>query len=223
MADGSIVTAPEAGPVSVINPNSSASVTGLIRRTLEPFAQLRFDYHTLESSPSTIVTDADVAAAGSRLARYAAALPAPRAVIIACFSDPGLEETRARLACPVIGAQNAAVTLALSLAERFGIIALSPVPMARHRRMLEEMGVLHRLADEVPLGGVSAHDAGHREDLYPELLAAGQRIVSAGGGAVILGCAGFGPRRARLEADIGVPVIDPVLAAAALASSLVAG
>ncbi len=213
MQNGSRGAGPAPPVVAVINPNSSASVTASIARSLERFGGPRFVCHTIAESPATIVTDRHVAEAGARVTELAGRLDAPAAVIIACFSDPGLAATRARLSCPVIGVQHAAVLTALGLAERFGIVALSPAPMERHRRMLAGLGVLDRLAEEVPLSGVSAHDAGHRADLYPELLAAGRRIVAAGGGAVVLGCAGFGPRRAVLEADLGVPVIDPVLAA----------
>lgn len=155
--------------------------------------------------------------AGVRVVEMADRLEQPAAVVIACFSDPGLAECRRRMRCPVVGVQHASILTALGVADRFGIIALSETPIPRHSRILAEMGVLDRLAHEVGLSGISAHDAGHREDLYPEILAAGQQIVAAGGGAVILGCAGFGPRRARLEADLGVPVIDPVLAGGAMA------
>lgn len=215
-----IATPPTAGRIVIANPNSSASVTALIAETLAGFAGPKapdFSFLTLAESPATIVTDADVTLAGARLNQRLAGLAPPAALVIACFSDPGLVAARAQLPCPVIGIQEAAVLTALGLAPRFGIIALSQAPIARHRRKLAAMGVLDRLALEVGLSGVSAHDAGHREDLYPEILAAGRALQDAGAGAVVLGCAGFGSRRARLEADLGLPVIDPVLAGAAMA------
>lgn len=215
------MTAP--GPITVINPNSTAAVTAAIARGLAGLVgpgAARFDCRTIAEGPPTIVTEAHVAEAGARVAALAAGLAAPAAIVVACFSDPGVAAARARVRCPVVGIQEAAVLTALAVAPHFGIIALSPVPIPRHRRRLAEMGVLDRLAHEVGLSGVSAHDAGHRDDLYPEIVAAGREIVAAGAGAVILGCAGFGPRRARLEADLGVPVIDPVLAGGAMALAL---
>ena len=41
--------------------------------------------------------------------------------------------------------------------------------------------------------------------------------LAHGAGAVVLGCAGMAPMRAALEADLGVPVIDPAQAAVAMA------
>lgn len=209
-----------AADIVVINPNSTTAVTGAIAAALAGLRPGRFDCRTIAEGPPTIVTDRDVAEAGARVAGLAGTLAAPAAVVVACFSDPGLAATRGRVRCPVVGIQEAAVLTALAVARRFGIVALSETPIPRHRRRLAEMGVLDRLAHEVGLSGVSAHDAGHRDDLYPEIVAAGRALVAAGAGAVILGCAGFGPRRARLEADLGVPVIDPVLAGGAMALAL---
>jgi len=212
---------PAKSRIVVINPNSACSVTAAIASSLERFGTSAFDFHTIAEAPATIISDRDVEEAGARVAKLAIAQPVPAAVVIACFSDPGLAATRTLLSCPVIGVQEASVLAAMGLAPRFGIIALSQTPIARHARALATMGVLDRLCCEVGLSGVSAHDAGHSEELYPEILAAGRRIVAAGAGAVVLGCAGFGPRRLRLQADLGVPVVDPVLAGAALALSVV--
>ncbi|WP_068115837.1 aspartate/glutamate racemase family protein [Tropicimonas marinistellae] len=202
--------------IVVINPNSSTTVTQVIRDTVAPLGP-RFHCVDIPDGPTTIVTQDDVDSASPRVAALAAAQSEPAAIVIACFSDPGLAETRARLNCPVVGIQEASVAAALALAPKFGIIALSEGPIERHRRQLDAMGVLHRLALEVGLSGVSAQDAGHDPALYPQILAAGERLKAAGAGTVILGCGGFGPRRAVLQRDLGLPVIDPVLAAAAVA------
>ncbi|WYK06675.1 hypothetical protein DWF04_017720 [Cereibacter sphaeroides f. sp. denitrificans] len=42
-----------------------------------------------------------------------------------------------------------------------------------------------------------------------------------GAGALVPGCAGFAPRRAQLERDLGIAVVDPVLAAAGMAMGAV--
>ncbi|SLN56276.1 aspartate/glutamate racemase family protein [Roseisalinus antarcticus] len=205
--------------IIVINPNSTPEVTSAMRDALDD----RFLCLDIPEGPATIVTDRDVAEAGPRVAALAAAQEAPLAVIVACFSDPGVAETRAAVPCPVIGIQEAGVAAALALAPRFGIIALSELPIARHRVRLERMGMLERLADEVGLSGVSAYAAGHDPAVYDELLAAGRRLIASGAGAIVLGCGGFGPRRAVLQAALGVPIVDPVLAAAGVALSVTGG
>lgn len=45
----------------------------------------------------------------------------------------------------------------------------------------------------------------------------------AGAGAIVLGCAGMAPIRARLERETGLAVVDPVLAAASIALGAVLG
>jgi Asp/Glu/hydantoin racemase len=44
-----------------------------------------------------------------------------------------------------------------------------------------------------------------------------------GAGAIVLGCAGMAPIRARLEAETGLAVTDPVVAAGAMALGIVKG
>ncbi|MCC6000354.1 MAG: Asp/Glu/hydantoin racemase, partial [Pararhodobacter sp.] len=63
----------------------------------------------------------------------------------------------------------------------------------------------------------SAEDAGRSDAVYAETRALGARLVAQGAGAIVPGCAGFAPRRGQLERDLGVPVIDPVQAACAIA------
>jgi Asp/Glu/hydantoin racemase len=53
-----------------------------------------------------------------------------------------------------------------------------------------------------------------------ELSCTGARLKALGAECVILGCAGFAPVRARLEARLDAPVIDPTLAAVTEAAAL---
>ena len=53
------------------------------------------------------------------------------------------------------------------------------------------------------------------------LIAAGQRAGQAGAETVILGCTGMAHHRKAIELAIGVPVIEPCQAAAALAVGVV--
>ena len=208
------------GPILVINPNSSRRVTEGLALALRPYALPdgpAFECLDIPESPATIASEDDVARCGLRLAELAQGRPDASAVVIACFSDPGLDLARSLLPIPVIGIQQAGILTAMARADRFGIIALSPTSVERHMRRMRGMGVLDRLAAEEPLSGVSAEDAGHSEAVYAETLAAGHRLVAQGAGAIILGCAGFAPRRAALEAALKVPVIDPVQAAAVIA------
>ena len=202
--------------ILVINPNSSAAVTQGIRDALAHWPGARFDVTDLPAAPATIASEADVARAGVMLAERVAAEPAD-AYVIACFSDPGLDMARSLTIAPVIGIMEAGILTAMARADRFGIVALSPGSVARHLRRMRGMGVLDRLAGDLPLGSVSAEDAGRSDAVYADTLKLGRQLVTQGAGAIVPGCAGFAPRRAQLEHDLGVPVIDPVQAACAIA------
>lgn len=212
-----------AAPILVINPNSTVAVTDEIATAVNalPGAAGRFDCVTIAKSPRTIRTDQDVTEAGARVMDLAATRTDAAAIIIACFSDPGLEELRHSVRIPVIGIQMASVMTAIATGAPFGVIALSPASIPRHMAFYDRLGIAHHCAGEVGLSGVSALDAGRSDAVYAETLAAGKQLLAQGARSVIPGCAGFSPRRAQLETDLGVPVIDPVRTAAAMALGLV--
>ena len=177
----------------------------------------KFECIRIADSPATIHTEEDVVRSSLRLAEECVKRPDASAVVIACFSDPGLDLVRSLVRIPVIGSQEAGIFTAMTLADRFGIIALSSNAVSRHMRNMRRMGVLDRLVGEVPLGNVSAEAAGTSDEVLAEALDGGRRLVERGAGAIVLGCAGFAPRRAVLEEALGVPVVDPVQAAGLMA------
>ena len=203
--------------ILVINPNSSAAVTSGMRDALAGFRGVDFDCVDIPSSPATIMTEEDVARAGLRVADRIAADPDADAYVIACFSDPGLDLARSLTSKPVIGIQEACILSALARADRFGIVALGPKSVPRHIRKMRTMGVLGRLAGELDLGGVSAEDAGRSDTVFARTLEIGAQLRDVGAGALVPGCAGFAPRKVALERALGIVVIDPVQAAAAMA------
>lgn len=200
--------------ILVINPNSSQGVTDGLVTALAPYGP-HFDCITIPESPATIATNEDVARAGLRVLDIARERQA-EAVITACFSDPGLDLMRAD-GMRAFGIQECGILTAMARADRFGIIALSPKSIPRHMARLRQMGVMDRLAGEVGLSGVSALDAGTSDAVLAETLEAGRKLVDMGAGAIVLGCAGFAPRRRLLEDRLGMAVIDPVQAAAVMA------
>ena len=200
--------------VLVVNPNSTFDVTEGIASALLPLGPV-FKVVCREDGPETIRIDEDVAEAGEAFAHRIATEEAD-GYITACFSDPGLDLARAGVGKTVVGAQEAAVLEACATAERFGIIALSERAIPRHLKRIEALGCLDRLVAELPLRDVSAADSGRDPEVYRHVLALGEELRDRGAGAVVLGCAGMAQLAARLEDDLGVPVIDPVAAAGRL-------
>lgn len=211
------------GPILVVNPNSSVEVTQGIRDALRPLALAsgpQFECMEIAESPATLNGLEETARAGLAVARIARDRPDISAMVIACFGDPGLAIARSVASCPVLGIMEAGTHAALSVAERFGVISISPGSVPRHLKAYREMGVLDRLAGDEPLPGVSAADAGGSDAVLDMTIAAGRKLVANGAGCILLGCAGFSPRRTVLQRELGVPVVDPVLSAAMIARSL---
>lgn len=212
------------GPILVVNPNSSTAVTRAMRDALAAVAPAGgpdFECLDIPESPATLSGPVETAKAGLAVARIAEARPDASAMVIACFADPGLALARSVATYPVLGILESGVQGALAVAEGFGVISISPGAVPRHMQTFRRMGVLDRVVGDEPLPSVSAEDAGHSDEVLELTIAAGHRLVSKGAGVIVLGCAGFSPRRALLQDKLGVPVIDPVLTAALLARSVV--
>jgi len=214
------------GPILVVNPNSSAAVTAGLDRAVEPFripGGPAIECLDIPESPPGIVTQADVDAAAPRVAAIAAVRRDATALVIACYSQPGLDAARAATPVPVYGIQECGVLAALTLAERFGVIAVAEAAVPRHLAFLDRIGVSGRLAGELAAEGLTVAGSGHGEASFRSLLRTGMRLRDLGAGVIVLGCAGMSDQRAPLESALGVAVIDPTQAAAAFALGRILG
>lgn len=144
------------------------------------------------------------------------------AYIIACFSDPGLLGARedAGEQKIVLGCGESAILHALVMGDKFGVIALSALSVLRQRRMVRVMGLTERYAGSAAID-VSAEEA-TSPALIEQMVEAGQVLARQGANVILLGCAGMGHFRKRLEQRLGLPVIDPTSAALAMAFGLCA-
>ena len=145
---------------------------------------------------------------------------AAAAYVIACASDPGIAAVRAVTARPVLGIFRCAVAAALARAERFGVVALVDASKARHLVALRAMGVEARLAGEVALN-VAMETLLDPKAARAGLAEAARALRQDGAETVILGCTGMAHHRAFVEAEAGIPVIEPCQAAAAQAIAAV--
>ncbi|MGA0778312.1 MAG: aspartate/glutamate racemase family protein [Gemmobacter sp.] len=213
------------GTLFVINPNSSAVVTAGIAEAVAPLGRMGapIECLTLAEGPPGIESQAQADETVAPMLRLAATLEDRAAgFVIACFGDPGVHALRDRTRKPVIGIQEAAGATALTLGQRFGIIAILPRSIPRHLRSLGAMGVLGRLAGDRALGlGVAELAQPARTEA--RLIETGRALRDADGAEVlILGCAGMARYRARLEDALGLPVIDPCQVAVATALGRIA-
>lgn len=205
--------------IVVINPNSSVDVTDGIDAAMQP---LRFsdgpsiDCLTLKDGPPGIETQRHVdSVVGPLCDLIEREGNNTDAFVIACFSDPGLHSARETTTRPVMGISESGITTALTLGEKFGIIAILPKGITRHKRYIRQMGLEGRLAGDRAIGvGVTGLSA--EEEVESRMTAVGRKLIEEDGAdTLIMGCAGMARYRHRLEDTLGVPVIDPSQAAVA--------
>ena len=207
--------------IYVINPNSTAAVTAAIDETLEPLRSSDgpdIECLTLAEGPPGIQTQRDVDGVVAPLLKRAAALENHAAAfVIACFSDPGLHALREQSARPTFGIAECGVLTALSMAHRFGVIAILPESIPRHLRYYGAMGVTDRLAAELAIN-VGVVDLANEELTRSRMTDCGRRLRDAhGADVIVMGCAGMTKYRPVLEDELGIPVVEPTQAAAAMA------
>ena len=205
--------------IFVLNPNGSAGVTASIDSCIEPLRAVsrhRITCGYIPTAPEGIESDAHVAEVVPMVLEHTRRSSAD-AIIVACFSDPGVEAARSLVTVPVIGIAEAAYYAALQLGRRFGVISLGPTSVSRHARHLEKLEIARRLAGDRPVNmGVSEASSGG--GITRAVTEAGMALRDRDGAdVVILGCAGMGKQRDRLQAVLGLPVVDPVQAAVATA------
>ena len=144
------------------------------------------------------------------------------AVVIACFTDPGLEAAREGVSIPVIGIQDTAMHLAAQIGHRFSVLTTlrHRVPVRQRAALLA--GLERRLASCPVLNLAVLETVADRERVAELLIRTGRRAIEEDGAEVlILGCAGLGDLAPRVQRELGVPVVDPNAAALKLAETLV--
>lgn len=209
----------------VINPNSLQTVTDGIAAALAPLERFGVPIRceTVAEGPPGIESQRDADLAIAPMLQLAARLEAEAAAyIIACFGDPGVHALRDQTDLPVLGIQEAAVATALTLGQRFGVIAILARSIPRHLRSFGAMGVLDRVAGDRALG-LGVAELADPDRTLPAMIAAGRALRDQDGAEVlIMGCAGMARFRAPLEDATGLPVIEPCQAAATMALGRIA-
>lgn len=205
----------------VINPNTSDSVTALLRT------------HILQASGPDVAIHMATARFGARYisseASYAIAAhatldawagwiadggPTPDAVLIGCFGDPGLLALRECSAAPITGLAEAAFFEAAQHG-RFAVVTGGVAWKPMLQRLAHSLGygdtLVHIHTVEATGAELAADPVAARA-----LLATACREVAEQYDvqAVVLGGAGLAGMAAQIQSKVRVPVIDSVLAGA---------
>src|SRR4051812_40401119 len=212
--------------ILVVNPNASVEMTDVIREQLHAVARpdVAVDVVNPPGAPPAIESALDEAACVPPMLAIVrdAQGRGYDAVVIACFSDPGLDAARDATDLPVVGIQDAAMHLAAQIGYRFSVLTT-----LAHRAPLRERAALlagldRRLASCRPLNLPVLETVQNREQVVYKIVAVGRQCIEQDRAEVlVLGCAGLGDLAERASHLLGVPVIDPNAAALKLCETLV--
>ncbi|MDA7945938.1 MAG: aspartate/glutamate racemase family protein [Hyphomicrobiaceae bacterium] len=212
-------------PILVINPNSNEEVTAAIDRALDPLRSNDappINCITLKDGPFGIESERDVdvaafcvGAAVEEKANNASAL------VIACYSDPGLRAAREITPKPVFGIAETGLATAIMLGGRIGVISILEKSVDRHLNYARALGLEGRIVGDLPVN-LTVAELANEASVTSRMLDVGRQLRNEhNANVIVLGCAGMARYRQRMEEELEIPVIDPTQAAVAAALSAI--
>jgi allantoin racemase len=211
--------------ILVINPNTSVAMTRAIARELlavkRPDTEL--DVVNPQEGPEAIESAYDESRAVPEMLRLVQRAPEQGydAVVVACFSDPGLDAARELVEIPVVGIQEASMYLAAMLGSSFGVLTTLERRVPARRHYAASLGLGEKLVATPVLNIPVAETVGSLDRMKEVALAKSREALEKGAEVLILGCAGLGDWAPELQRQVGVPVINPNAAGLKMAELLV--
>ncbi len=209
--------------IILINPNSTESMTtAMVTTARETAPWKRFEGWTSVDGPPAIQGRADGDLATPPLLDLVgrASDAGAEAIIIACFDDTGLFESRARAKCPVVGIGQAAYHMAALTGNRFSVVTTLDVSIPVLEENIARYGLTGQLG-RVRASGVPVLDlerdpgnAASRVIAEAEVADREDNVQS-----IILGCGGMIDIAERSGNRVQARFIDGVRAAAHIAAA----
>jgi allantoin racemase len=212
--------------ILVINPNTTAEVTKQVEATMKAVKRQDtiLEVTNPQRGPTAVSSSYDELVAGCELLKMLReAKPEDYdAIIIACYSDPGIVAAKELCDIPVVGIAEAAMHVACMLGRKFTVLTTSKARVPSKEAYVYHNGLQDRLASVRALG-VGVVEASHEPDKAKEAIStvAARAIDEDGAEVIILGCAGMAGYAQDLEERLGVPVLDPSAIALKVAEAMV--
>lgn len=207
--------------ILVINPNSTEAVTRGIDQACQalrmaggPFIEVA----TLKEGPPGIETQQHVDNLIPHLVSFVRSREKDYAAfVIACYSDPGIHSVREVTKKPVLGIAECGILTAMTLGHKFGVIAILENSIRRHLRYMGGLGVMDRLAGELPVN-LPVVELSNEQKTFGRMVQVGKALRDErAADVVIMGCAGMARYREGLQKELGIPVVEPTQAAVTMA------
>lgn len=211
--------------ILVVNPNTTASMTKKIGRAA--IAVARPGTEIIAANPSHGLTSIqgylDVATCIPGLLAEIQKHEGIDAIVVACFDDTGVDAVRCLVDVPVIGIGEAAYHAASMIATKFSVITTLSRSVPGLEANLYRYGLARKCvkvrATDIPVLKLEDGDPATMDLIRDEIRVA---ILQDCAEAIVLGCAGMADLMDQLTSEFGLPIIDGVASAVAMAEALVA-
>ena len=212
--------------ILVINPNTSQTMTDHIRNALDEVKRSDTELTVTcpDRGPETIESAYDEAFAIPPTLDLVkkANEEGYDAVILACFSDPGLEAAREVSVIPVIGIEESTLHMASMLGAKFSIMTPRKQRIPSKCEHVHIRGLSHFLASVRSLDLSVAETDSDPTKTKQRLMEVAERAVEQDGAEVIImGCAGMAGYAQEIEETLSVKVLDPAAVALKTAEAMV--
>jgi allantoin racemase len=165
------------------------------------------------NGPYTIEGALDAALAAAGMLEVVAAYRQPfDAVVVACFSDPGVEALRVLVRVPVIGIGAASFMQAACLSQRFAIVTPVAGTQERYAAVAAAMGLARQFVGTYPTPLAVADFESDDPAVLETLVFYAEQAVKDGADCLLFGCAGISDQIYDLEARLGVTCVASVAA-----------
>jgi len=212
--------------IMVINPNTSISMTDHIREELMPLKRSDTELTVTcpDKGPETIESAYDEAYATPPTLELVKKANAEGydAVVLACFSDPGLHAAREISSIPIIGIEESSLHVAAMLGAKFSIMTPRKTRIAAKQEEVHIRGMDYFLASVRSLDlSVAETDADPEKTKQRIFDVATKAVQEDGAEVIILGCAGMAGYAPELEKKLKIKIIDPTAVALKIAEAIV--
>jgi allantoin racemase len=207
----------------VINPNTSASMTEDIARTAARVFEPEWScvVASAPAGPESLESWRDYELAAVDVLPLLEANRGCDGILLSCFGDPGLYALKQVAPVPVVGIAEAAMSTALLVGGRFGILAGREGSRPLMDSLVRTYGLEARYAGCESLSMPVLDFEADRPATLDRLAAACERLAGRGADVVLLGCAGLTGFRDELAARVPVVAVDPVEAGCRMLKALV--
>lgn len=213
--------------VVLLNANTTASITDRLVASAASLGSGPFAYRGVTapfgepyiSTPAAAARAAE--AVGAVVSDLRAAEPAPAALVIACFGDPGLLPARAAAPFPVIGMAEASCHVACQIGRRFSIVTGGRAWGPMLTDFVATIGLSERLASVRTLELTGDQIIARPEAVPEAVLAEAEAAGGDGADVVIVGGAALVGVAGRLGPRTRMPLLDSLACAIVQAEALV--